>query len=303
MSWRVLNISLTTLLVVVLIFLVLINVRPRNGEAVPKPQSVAPSNITTTTDTKITTANGVSSTTDHVNTAQTISITTPVRMFEYIKVTDSCGPYFGGTCLNLRSGAGINFPSVGLLRNGIVLKTVGTTTDGEGRVWYKIIFDEWLRYPERAEGDHFLSADYVTPFFDQGVQNTKNGDPVSGTKTIIIDRSEQTLTAFDGEDLFMKEKISTGVELSPTPDGTFFIFKKTPTRYMQGPLPNIEKVFDLPGVPWVLYFSVAGDAIHGAYWHNEFGVQKSSGCVNVNPEKAEILYKWAELGTTVIVQE
>ena len=99
--------------------------------------------------------------------------------------------------------------------------------------------------------------------------------------------------------------ISTGLELTPTPRGTFTIFRKTPTRYMQGPLPYmpVQKYYDLPGVPWNLYFTESGAVIHGAYWHENFGSQYSHGCVNVDLDLAKQLYDWADLGTTVVVED
>ena len=102
----------------------------------------------------------------------------------------------------------------------------------------------------------------------------------------------------------MEMVISTGLELTPTPRGTFSVFKKTPSRYMQGPLPGLPyDYYDLPGVPWNLYFTHEGAVIHGAYWHNSFGSRYSHGCVNLPPDEAKKLYDWAVLGTTVIVQD
>jgi len=74
---------------------------------------------------------------------------------------------------------------------------------------------------------------------------------------------------------------------------------------MQGPLPNIpsDDYYDLPGVPWNLYFTNGGAVIHGAYWHNSFGSPYSHGCVNLSPEDAEKIYNWAPLGTKVIVSD
>lgn len=73
------------------------------------------------------------------------------------------------------------------------------------------------------------------------------------------------------------------MELSPTPKGEFIIFRKTPSRYMQGPIPEItgSNYYDLPGVPWNLYFTHGGAVIHGAYWHTSFGEEYSHGCVNL----------------------
>lgn len=224
----------------------------------------------------------------------------------YIEVTDGCGPHFAGECLRVRSGPGVNFPVVAKLRNNMVLK-VNDMVEKDGHVWYKIIFDEWLRYPERTNGDWYVIGDYVKEIYDEGTKATwgPGSTTVSDniTKKIIVDRTKQQLQAYDGETLFMETPISTGLDLTPTPRGTFHIFKKTPSRYMQGPIPELadQQVYDLPGVPWNLYFTDGGAVIHGAYWHTNFGKQYSHGCVNLLPENARKLYEWAELGTKVVV--
>ena len=126
----------------------------------------------------------------------------------------------------------------------------------------------------------------------------------TNTKRIIVDRSEQMLYAYDGQELFMKQPVSTGLVDMPTPRGSFKIFSKVPSRYMQGPLPGIsEQEYDLPGVPWTMYFTNEGAAIHGAYWHDKFGTVWSHGCVNLPISKAEELYKWTPLGTPVLVRD
>jgi lipoprotein-anchoring transpeptidase ErfK/SrfK len=72
---------------------------------------------------------------------------------------------------------------------------------------------------------------------------------------------------------------------------------------MQGPLPGIsEQMYDLPGVPWTMFFTKEGGAIHGAYWHDSFGMRYSHGCVNLPVAKAKTLYDWADAGTRVYVR-
>lgn len=223
--------------------------------------------------------------------------------FQYIEVTESCGPYFEGPCLNARSGPGLQFPIVTKLRNGMVLK-IGGQVERDGIMWYKVLFDERLRYPERVSGDWYVAADYVRVLMGEGVRDLADARDAPGDKRIEVSRTAQMLYAYEGDELFMQEPISTGLELTPTPAGTFTIYRKTPTRYMQGPLPGItDKYWDLPGVPWNLYFSKQGAVIHGAYWHDNFGRPASAGCVNMRPEAAEKLYQWAELGTKVIVKD
>jgi hypothetical protein len=109
--------------------------------------------------------------------------------------------------------------------------------------------------------------------------------------------------AYDGDELFMQEPISVGLEGTPTPRGTFKVYTMIPSRYMQGPIPEVsDQYYDLPGVPWNLYFTKDGAVIHGAYWHDHFGQPWSHGCVNLPPQKAKELYLWADIGTTVTVQ-
>jgi L,D-transpeptidase catalytic domain/Bacterial SH3 domain len=228
------------------------------------------------------------------------------ELFHYVEITDSCGPHFEGTCLNVRKEPNKGGEVLTKLRNGVVLKVLEKSDHG-GETWYKVTFDdEWLRYPDRVSKDWYVSGNYVQPFLNEGIQELppQGAAQSSSTKRILIDRSEQKLYAYDGTKLFMEEKISTGLEISPTPRGIFHIYKKTPTRYMQGPIIGIsEKYYDLPGVPWNLYFTEQGAIIHGAYWHNNFGKQWSSGCVNMLPEKAKELYMWADLGTEVTVKD
>lgn len=244
-----------------------------------------------------TTSPGVSTTTQMLKVRNVL--------FEYIEVTDGCSTHFQGECLNVRAGPGTDFPVQRQLRNGIILK-VGGSVQREDELWYRIVFDEWLRYPERVTGDWYVHSDYVRVLYDEGDKNSwEGGTPASTTKRIVVSRSKQTLTAYDGDTLFMQTPISTGLELTPTPRGTFTIFKKTPSRYMQGPLPNLRdrQVYDLPGVPWNLYFTSGGAVIHGAYWHDSFGSAYSHGCVNLPLPVAQELYNWADLGTTVVVED
>ena len=223
--------------------------------------------------------------------------------FKYIEIVESCGPYFNGSCVNMRSGPGSEFPPVSKLRNGMILKVADTVVNDAGQTWYKIKFDDGIRYRERVSSDWYVAAEFAHLFTDPGDVELSD-TTASTTKHILVDRSEQTLYAYDGDTLFMKEPISTGLEFTPTPRGTFTIYKKTPSRYMQGPLPGIsDQYYDLPGVPWNLYFTEQGAVIHGAYWHDHFGKQWSHGCVNLPPEKAKQLYYWADVGTQVVVQD
>lgn len=235
------------------------------------------------------------------NQNQEASTTPP--LVNYVEIVQSCGIHFEGTCVVARSGPGTEFPIVNRFRTGTVLM-VSTSTAREGHTWYKIAFANGLRYPERVTSDWYVAGDYAHLFQSTGTLTLPETAATSTTKRIVVDRTKQMLYAYDGNDLFMEAKISTGVELTPTPRGLFRIYKKTPSRYMQGPIPGIStEYYDLPGVPWNLYFTYQGAVIHGAYWHNDFGKVHSNGCVNLPITDAAKLYQWADLGTEVLVRD
>ena len=117
---------------------------------------------------------------------------------------------------------------------------------------------------------------------------------VSGQRWIDIDISSQTLTAYDGNTPIFNTLVSTGLAF-PTPVGTYHILYKLRAQRMTGP------GYDLPNVPWVMYFTNRGHAIHGAYWHNNFGHPMSHGCINMRPSEAQWLYDFTPNGTTVVV--
>jgi hypothetical protein len=221
----------------------------------------------------------------------------------HIKVTDGCEHDYSGACLNARRQPNASSPVVTQLRNGQVLKVDGTV-DGQDRSWYRVTFSgEWLRYPNRLPDTWYVAGEYVQPLDVKGKGTAEPGN-ASSSKRIVVDLSEQELTAYASGSVFMREAVSTGRALFPTPRGTFPVYKMMPSRYMQGPIPNIaDQHYDLPGVPWNLYFTYQGAVIHGAYWHNQFGQPWSHGCVNLPPEQAEKLYQWAELGTEVVVKD
>ncbi|MEK7602361.1 MAG: L,D-transpeptidase family protein [Patescibacteria group bacterium] len=223
-------------------------------------------------------------------------------LFQYLEVVDGCGPYYQGTCVNMRSGPGIEYGVVERLRTGMVLKIAGTVQGTDGKQWYEIAQDSSIRYPERISSKWYVQADAVTEFNDDGDHRIKKGDAFTTTKRIVVDLSQEVLYAYNGDILYMQEPISTGLDFTPTPRGTFTVYAMTPSRYMQGPLPGVSaQAYDLPGVPWNLYFTQDGAVIHGAYWHDHFGQSWSHGCVNLSPKNAKRLYEWAELGITVTV--
>jgi lipoprotein-anchoring transpeptidase ErfK/SrfK len=120
----------------------------------------------------------------------------------------------------------------------------------------------------------------------------------AGAKWIDVDLSSQTLRAYQGRSVVYTTRISSGTSKYPTVQGTFYIYSKVRSQRMRGG--RGADAYDLPNVPHVMYFYQAY-AIHGTYWHNNFGRPMSHGCVNANQKAAAWLYNWTPMGTKVVV--
>lgn len=118
-------------------------------------------------------------------------------------------------------------------------------------------------------------------------------NPPTTGKWIDVNVTTQTLSAYEGDKLVFTTKVSTGLPRTPTVLGTFRIRTKLRAQTMAGP------GYYLPNVPYVMYF-YGGYAIHGTYWHNNFGRPMSHGCVNMRTSEAKWLYDWAPIGTIVV---
>jgi hypothetical protein len=117
-------------------------------------------------------------------------------------------------------------------------------------------------------------------------------------KRLEVDLTNQRIYAFDGNDKVFDFLISSG-KWGRTPTGEFTIWGKFRYVHMVGGNPLIGTYYNLPNVPYVMFFynqEIAKDrgfSIHGTYWHSNFGHPMSHGCVNMKTEEAEKLYYWA----------
>lgn len=115
----------------------------------------------------------------------------------------------------------------------------------------------------------------------------------SAGRWIDINLRTQRLTAYQGDTPVFSAIISGGLPATPTVVGRFAVYSKLTSTRMVGP------GYDLPGVPYTMYF-YKGYAIHGTYWHNNFGQPMSHGCVNMRTPDAAWLFNWASIGTPVV---
>ena len=110
--------------------------------------------------------------------------------------------------------------------------------------------------------------------------------PLEG-KWIEVDLTQQMLWAYEGGEVVFSTDISSGAPGTATRVGRYRIQTKHVSQHLVG------AGYSLPDVPHIQYYSGAF-AIHGAYWHDDFGTPVSHGCVNLRLEDAEWLFEWTD---------
>ena len=146
--------------------------------------------------------------------------------------------------------------------------------------------DMWL-FPNRALG-HQVPESLIAQRIDLLKRSTR--------PWIEIDLSEQHLFAWEGGDRVFSTIVSSGKVKTPTYIGIYNIQRKYPQDRMRG------ADYDIPDVPHVLYYD-RGYALHGAYWHKNFGTPMSHGCINLPIDNAKWLFDWTVIGTDVVIHE
>lgn len=119
-------------------------------------------------------------------------------------------------------------------------------------------------------------------------------------KTIQVDLSKQRLSAYQDGQLIYDFPVSTGKLRTPTPTGGFWPWIKLRYDDMAGGSRRTGDYYYLPNVPYAVYFYNAAYpkydyyAIHGTYWHNNFGHPMSHGCINLRASDMAKLYYWID---------
>ncbi len=164
-------------------------------------------------------------------------------------------------------------------------------TDDQGRVWYHVT-ERHGTYGDTfwalAQAFRPVTPEEITPL-----------SPDVANKRIVVDVTYQTMSCYEGNTEVYFCRVSTGAKFDAegnpvdkwaTPLGTNPIWRKLVSLHMTGG--TTGGGWDVPAVTWVSLFVGSGVAIHGTYWHNDFGVPRSHGCVNVTHEDAKWVFRW-----------
>jgi lipoprotein-anchoring transpeptidase ErfK/SrfK len=139
------------------------------------------------------------------------------------------------------------------------------------------------------------------PPYEAPVVSAPHG--TNGEKWILVDISEQHLYAYEGNTLIYSFVASTGMR-NATRVGTFSVLDKIPNAY--GSTWNIW----MPDWLGIYYAGGLENGIHSLpilpngqrLWAGYLGTPISFGCVVLGVEESRLLYDWAEIGTTVVIQ-
>ena len=185
-------------------------------------------------------------------------------------------------------------------RVGVSRQTIIAIEKGpDGENWYRI-FDELdsnVPYYVPAIHMRLIAPEALAPI---------SPDVPAGQKRIEVNLTTQVLTAYEGDKSVYRTTISSGIPSNDfkTPTGDFYIHEKMPAKHMgysyfgvgqKGIVNSFADAdgYALPGVPWTSFFTTAGHAFHGTYWHENFGTPMSHGCINMRTEEALWLFRWA----------
>jgi hypothetical protein len=215
------------------------------------------------------------------------------------------------------------FPSVGSLMEVTVPFSTSyrIRSGGNWEPFYTLFYGSTHRVHEITEGplgklyyrindsllttSYYVLAEHLRMVYDDELTPI-NSDVLPKDKSIEISIDHQSLRALEYGQVVKDFYVSTGRvsrSLNPdiipteTPKGDHIVRSKKPSVHMgDGSLRSdaSDEYKTLPGVPWVSYFEPqTGVAIHGTYWHNNYGTVMSAGCINMLPEDAKWIYRWS----------
>ncbi len=164
-------------------------------------------------------------------------------------------------------------------------------TDEQNQVWYRVS-DRYGGFGDFfwAAGEAFrpLQAEELSPI-----------SPEVENKLVRVDVTYQTLSCLEDEHEVYFCRVSTGPKINSkekpggvwaTPLGKHTIWRKLVSVHMTGG--TTGGGYDLPGIGWTTLFASKGMAIHSTFWHNNYGIPQSHGCVNCMPEDAQWIFRW-----------
>jgi len=171
---------------------------------------------------------------------------------------------------------------------------MGLDEGPDGNPWYRL-------KDELSELEYHVPAEYVRLIQpEEYAPISPEVDPWH--KRIEVNLSTQTLVAYENDHPVLTTLISSGLPdytaddnliSTQTPIGSFNVYSKMPSKHMgDGNLTDDIYAYELPGIAWTTFFAPHGVAFHGTYWHQNFGIPMSHGCINMKTDEARWIFRW-----------
>jgi hypothetical protein len=154
----------------------------------------------------------------------------------------------------------------------------------EGKVWCKV---DGGMHPGT-----FVEAKFIDPLPQPSPEKAPAllQRPVASNEYWVdVNLSKYVLTMYKGGEAVFATYVSIGMDDSPTLPGAYSVTHKYIKTRMHGAPPKATHYYDLKDVPWTMYY-YDSYALHGAYWQDEFGGKRSSGCTNLTIGDAKFLF-------------
>lgn len=150
----------------------------------------------------------------------------------------------------------------------------------ENGMWEYLLSEKYGALPDKYWADatacRQITADEMTPI-----------RPDVGDKHIKVNMTYQTLSCYEGGREVYFCEVASGGKLTPL--GVQTIWRKMVSTHMSA---GGVMEFDTSGIGWTTIFDSDGAAIHAAFWHNNFGIPLSHGCINCRPDDAKWIWRW-----------
>jgi hypothetical protein len=187
---------------------------------------------------------------------------------------------------NVRAGPTTEAPTIGRLPGGNLIKVLvegpGQNVQGSA-TWYRV---DGGRY---AGG--FIHSSLVRHAQEPQANTTLPTDGAPPDRWIVVDRAAHSLTLVDAGQPTFVTYVALGVAGRATPAGAYTTWGKYRADDMtSASVKDPGGYYDLPNVPDTQYYLDGGYALHGTYWHDEFGTDQSHGCVNVTWTDGRFLF-------------
>ena len=213
----------------------------------------------------------------------------PTSVIESGQLAEITVPYVQTYINSSRSGWQISYR----LYYSSVHWITGIEPGPDGAPWYRIL-------DELDNSVYYAPATQMRPIHPQELAPITPEIPFE-LKRIEVALRQQVVRCYEENQLVLEVPVSSGLLSSQstntipttTPKGTFNIQVKMPSKHMgEANLAAGVEDYVLPGVPWVCFFTAQGHAFHGTYWHDNFGLRMSHGCINMRNEDALWLFRW-----------